>query len=67
MIKIFVNGEQRDVAADSTLQNLIGELDMAGRRIAVELNEEIIPRSCYAETALQADDKLEIVHAIGGG
>jgi thiamine biosynthesis protein ThiS len=64
---ILVNGEQRDVADDATLAELIATLDLADRRFAVEINETLIPRSAHAGHALRADDRVEIVQAIGGG
>ncbi|MGH8493248.1 MAG: sulfur carrier protein ThiS [Moraxellaceae bacterium] len=65
-MQIRLNGEAREVSAAS-LSALIAELDLSGKRIAVELNGEIAPRSQYDRTALKAGDHVEIVHAIGGG
>jgi sulfur carrier protein len=67
MIRIFVNGEQHSVAAASNLLQLLIDLQLNGKRIAVELNHEIISRSHFATTVLQNGDRVEIVHAIGGG
>jgi thiamine biosynthesis protein ThiS len=67
MITIFVNGEGRKVAASTNLLELLTQLDLGNRRIAVELNQEIISRSSFASTFLYNDDRVEIVHAIGGG
>lgn len=53
--------------ADSTLQALLESLDMTRGRVAVEINQEIIPRSQHVEHVLKDGDKIEIVHAIGGG
>lgn len=66
-MELFVNGESRQVAAASTLASLIEQMALTGQRLAVERNGEIVPRSRYAQTLLQAGDRLEIVHAIGGG
>jgi len=66
-MRIFVNGEPRAVAEESTLADLIAELNLAGKRIAVELNREIVPHGHYEDHRLTMDDKIEIVHAIGGG
>lgn len=66
-MKITLNGEARQVPDNCTAARLIEELGLAGRRIAMEVNQEIVPRSRYAEQTLQAGDKVEIVHAIGGG
>ncbi len=65
-MQIHLNGEARDVSA-TTLAALIAELELTGKRIAVELNGEIAPRSRHESTALKAGDHIEIVHAIGGG
>lgn len=67
MMHILLNGEERELADGLTVASLIGQLGFAGRRIAVEVNENIVPRSAHAQTILQAGDRVEIVHAIGGG
>lgn len=66
-MKIIVNGENRTVSDGSTAQDLISEMELTGKRIAVEVNQEILPRSQLENYALKANDKIEIVHAIGGG
>ncbi len=66
-MKIQLNGEPREVAHDTTLSELLAELEMEQQRIAVEINLNIIPRSQHAETLLKAGDKIEVVRAIGGG
>lgn len=66
-MNIQLNGEPRIVAASTTLAVLIADLDLNGKRIAVELNGEIAPRSQHGAIVLQANDHVEIVHAIGGG
>lgn len=67
MITIFVNGEQHSVAAHTSLLKLLTQLELANKRIAIELNQEIVSRSVLATTLLHNDDRVEIVHAIGGG
>lgn len=64
---IQLNGEPHSLATDTHAADLIAQLGLGGRRIAVEINEEIVPRSQLAETRLASGDKVEIVHAIGGG
>ncbi|MGD1983274.1 MAG: sulfur carrier protein ThiS [Chromatiaceae bacterium] len=64
---ILLNGKEHEVADDATLAQLISTLNLADRRFAVEINETLIPRSTHAEHALHADDRVEIVQAIGGG
>ncbi len=66
-MNILVNGEKTCVESALTLQALIDSLDMEGTRYAVEVNEVLIPRSQHANHALQEDDAVEIVQAIGGG
>jgi len=65
-MKIKLNGEYRDVAAH-TIASLIVELGLEKRMLAVERNLEVVPKSEYDTTLLQENDRLEIVHMIGGG
>jgi sulfur carrier protein len=67
VIELVVNGEARRFQNPLPVSDLILALDLAGQRIAVELNGEIVPRSRHAETALANGDRLEIVVAVGGG
>lgn len=66
-IEIIVNGEPRRIPAESTVPDLITLLDLTAGRLAIELNLLILPRAAWPETTLQAGDKLEIVHFVGGG
>jgi len=66
-LEIRINGKRHQIKVGSTLQDLIEELGMGGQRIAVELNQEIIPYGHYREYTLSAGDCMEIVRAIGGG
>lgn len=66
-MQILLNGETRELAEDARLGDLIATLDLQDRRFAVEVNEELIPRSEHAQHRLQRDDRVEIVQAIGGG
>ena len=66
-MQIIVNGEQRDVSAGLTAEQLVTDMDITGKRIAMEVNLEIVPRSSYAEHIFKNGDKVEIVHAVGGG
>jgi len=66
-VQITVNGQSQSAAAGVRLPGLIEALKLGQRRLAVELNGEIVPKSLWPETALREGDKLEIVHAIGGG
>ena len=67
MIELAINGEPRTFPAPLTLIQLIESLDLAGKRIAIEKNGEIVPRSQHADTTLASGDRLEIVVAVGGG
>ncbi|MCL5425205.1 sulfur carrier protein ThiS [Halopseudomonas salegens] len=66
-MQIQLNGEAYDLERPVTLAELLERLELAGKRLAIEHNLDIVPRSQYAETTLQAGDRVEIVHAIGGG
>ena len=66
-IRVHVNGAPRDFAAAPTFEELLSELALAGRRIAVERNGEIVPRSRFAEARLADGDRIEVVVAVGGG
>ncbi|MDH4556343.1 sulfur carrier protein ThiS [Pseudomonas sp. BN417] len=66
-MRIQLNGESFELPDGQTVADLIACLDLAGRRVAVELNLDIVPRSQHAATALCEGDRVEVVHAIGGG
>ncbi len=66
-ITITLNGEPRACAAPLTVAGLVRALALDGRKIAVERNQEIVPRGRYDATELGQGDRLEIVHFIGGG
>lgn len=66
-MQAIINGKSTDVPDGSTVADLLRELGLAGRRIAVELNGEIVPRSQHGTQRIAAGDELEVVHAIGGG
>jgi sulfur carrier protein len=64
---VTLNGDERTCQEGSTLTDLINELGLGKRRIAIEVNREIIPRDEYATYCLQSGDQIEIVHFVGGG
>ncbi|MEO7323589.1 MAG: sulfur carrier protein ThiS [Dokdonella sp.] len=66
-MKVFLNGHERDITSPATLAHLLEQAGFGGRRVAVEVNREIVPRSSYDCRDLAAGDQIEIVHAIGGG
>ena len=67
MISITVNGETRQLEASLNCAELLAQLDLAGKRVALERNGEIVPRSRHASERLVDGDRLEIVVAVGGG
>jgi sulfur carrier protein len=64
---IVINGAERSFDAPLTLAQLIEQLGMKGDRVAIERNREIVPRGQWEDTQLEQDDRLEIVHFVGGG
>jgi sulfur carrier protein len=66
-MNIFLNGEAREIPDDTTAAALVESMGLGGKRIAMEVNLEIVPRSQYDAYRFQPDDKVEIVQAIGGG
>lgn len=67
MLELKINGENRQFPDPLTVAGLIEQLGYAGKRIAVERNGEIVPKSQHAVTPLVSGDQLEIVVAVGGG
>ncbi len=67
MITVSINGETRQLPAGATVATLIEEMGLTGKRIALERNGEIVPRSTFTTHQLSDRDKLEIVVAVGGG
>lgn len=67
MIDIIVNGESRQVPDRYSAENLVTDMELTDHRVAMEVNREIVPRSTYAGHWFEANDKIEIVAAIGGG
>ena len=66
-MNIIVNGEERSLEGSKTVEQLIETLGLDGRKVAVERNMEIVPKSQYNNILLGDGDRLEIVHFIGGG
>ena len=63
----LVNGDEKDFDSDISLAELITQLDLPVARIAIELNREVVRRSDWGGTMLKDDDRIEIVHFVGGG
>jgi thiazole synthase len=66
-MKVYINGQSRDIGEQARVSDVIADLGLTGKKIAVELNQEILPFQQHTTHVLQAEDHLEIVHAIGGG
>jgi len=66
-MKISINGENHTLAEPINLKQLISELGLEDKRLAIEVNQAIVPRGEYADFLLKDSDAVEIVHAIGGG
>lgn len=67
VMQVTINGEIRQLNDGTTVRLLLDQLQIQATRVAVELNQEIVPKAGYAERTLQDGDKLEIVHFVGGG
>jgi sulfur carrier protein len=67
MIEIDINGEQRTVAAGSTLADLVRQLELEGQALALAVNRAVVPRQQWPERRLAPRDQVDIVRAIGGG
>ena len=66
-MRVFVNGDEKDFETGISLAELITQLDLPAPRIAVELNREVVRRSDWGSTMLKDEDRIEIVHFVGGG
>ena len=67
MISVNINGETRQLSGTLTVAALIEEMGLTGKRVALERNGEIVPRSTFSTQLLSDGDRLEIVVAVGGG
>ena len=66
-MQIYVNGTATEVDDAIPMSTLVEHLGLHGRRIAVEVNAELVPRSRFDRHLLAAEDRVEIIHAVGGG
>ena len=66
-MRVHVNGESKELVEGLSLTDLINQLDLPFQRIAVELNKAVVRRSAWDQTVLKDDDRIEIVHFVGGG
>ena len=66
-MQLHVNGERREVPDDLSVEELIRHLNLAPERVAIELNRSVVRRAEWAATTLSENDRVEIVHFVGGG
>jgi thiamine biosynthesis protein ThiS len=66
-LRVYLNGESKKIDDGLTLAELVSQLDLPAVRVAVELNRTVVRRSDWEKTELSEDDRIEIVHFVGGG
>lgn len=66
-MRVYVNGESRELSVPTSLAELITQLDLQPTRVAVELNRAVVRRGDWSTTVLRDEDRIEIVHFVGGG
>jgi sulfur carrier protein len=66
-MQIYVNGEEKQIPESMDMNSLLESLELSGQRIAVEINEELLPRSQFSGHCFSEADRVEIIHAVGGG
>jgi sulfur carrier protein len=66
-MQIYLNGDEKQIPDGLDMAGLIDLLELSGQRIAVEINEELVPRSTFSSHALKDADRIEIIRAVGGG
>lgn len=66
-MRVYLNGESKELRESLTLADLVTELDLPAVRIAVELNRTVVRRSDWSQTTLSENDRIEVVHFVGGG
>ncbi|MEJ2529635.1 MAG: sulfur carrier protein ThiS [Gammaproteobacteria bacterium] len=66
-MQIYINGDEQQISDGLNMSNLVQQLDLGDQRFAIEVNEELLPRSSFAEYRLKPGDRVEVVQAIGGG
>ena len=66
-MRVHLNGKEHTVSGPVTISGLLTELGLTGHRLAVEVNHEIIPASRHTQVLLAENDRVEIIHAVGGG
>ena len=66
-MRVYVNGEPKEFSGEASLMELVEQLDLPVARIAIELNREVVRRNDWGSTMLKDEDRIEIVHFVGGG
>jgi len=66
-MQVYVNGELKELTGTPSLTELVTQLELPAARIAIELNREVVRRSAWGSTVLKDEDRIEIVHFVGGG
>jgi len=66
-MRLSVNGEECEIEAGATIENLLDDLNLRARRVAVEVNRQVVNREAWPLTELQESDRVEIVQFVGGG
>ncbi len=66
-MKVFINGETKEITKQFNLRELLKELSLPSERIAIELNKEVVRKKDWANILIKDADKIEIVHFVGGG
>ena len=66
-MKVFINGETREISSEVNLSELLEQLALPSERIAIELNKEVVRRKDWESIQIKDADKIEIVHFVGGG
>lgn len=66
-MRLVVNGEEREVDSSTTVKALLATLGLGDTLVAVERNEEVVPRARHESTRLEDGDRIEVVHFVGGG
>ncbi len=67
MIKVYVNGDSKVIEDDVNLEELVESLDLAEERVAVEVNKDVVRRKDWCRLRIRNNDKVEIIHFVGGG
>jgi len=66
-MQVYVNGELKELSGEPSLSDLVTQLELPAARVAIELNRGVVRRSEWGSTMLKDEDRIEIVHFVGGG